>query len=169
MAANTLSEWVTEKSVSKDGFLDTKCTCLIDAANVVAWTKKTPTFLNPNKPWTLLISFSGATDTGATPLDIYLGYNNNAALSGTSAVTASNAVKYKQVLDDCGYTDPTIAKAIIFDPNLAVADVVTISAVADGLKVKVPAMPYYLFNITANSGQLLAVTVTFRIIQYQKD
>ena len=169
MAANTLSDWTTQKAVSRDGFMESYCTCLIDTANVVAWTKKTPEFLKPEKPWTLLVSFSGATDTGATPLDIYLGYNSNAALSGTASATASNCVKYKQVLDDCGYTDPTIAKAIIFDPSLGVADVVTIAAVANGLKVKVPIMPHYLFNITANSGQLLGVTVTFRIIQYQKD
>ena len=166
MAANTLSAWTQDQSIGKSGFVSCYCTIAVDAANVVAWTNKTPHYLDLSKPFTLLVSFSGALDTAATPLDVYLGYNENAALSGTASATASNCVKFKEVLDDCGYTDPTIAKSIIFDPALEVADVVTIAAVGSGLKVKVPTVPFLLFNLTAGTGTLLAVTATFRIIQY---
>jgi hypothetical protein len=164
MAANTLSAWTTDNNVPS-GFYSTYCTIAVDAANAVAWTNKTPTFLDPSKPWTLIVSLSGALDTAATPLSMYIGYNSSAALSGTASVTASNAAYYVQLLDDGGYATPTVPRAIYFDPNQAVADVVTYSATPAGYKVKPAIAPYYLFNFTAGSGTLLAVTITLRIIQ----
>src|SRR5574343_1138335 len=168
MAANTVSNWTTDKTGLGKGIFESYCTIAVDTANAVAWTKKTPQFLNPKKPWTLLVSFSGALDTAATPLDIYVGYKDTAALSGTASTTATDSVKYKQLLDDCGYTDPTIAKAILLDPYSVQADVVTIAAVGSGLKSKIPIAPYYLFNFTAVSGTLLGVTITLRILQDQR-
>ena len=50
------------------------------------------------------------------------------------------------------------------DPELAVADVVTVSAIGTGLKVKIPNAPYYAFNLNGAST-LAAVTGTWKIIQ----
>lgn len=166
MAANTLSAWKTDNNVPT-GFFSSYCTIAVDTANVVAWTNKTPQFLDPTKEWTLIVSLSGALDSASTPLDMYIGYNSSAALSGTASVTASNASYYVRVLDDGGYLTPTVPRAIVFDPNQAVADVVTYSATPAGYKVKPAIVPYYLFNFTAGSGTLLGVTITLRIIQRQ--
>jgi hypothetical protein len=165
MAANTLSAW-TQKKTGDDKLKMFQCTCLIDTANVVAWTYRTPSLLDTSKPWTLIFSADTATDTQATPLTIYGGYTTSSAITGTAAVTASNCVLIGTVIDDCCYTTPTVAKAVAFDPNSAVADVVTVAAVATGLKMKIPAMANYLFVITAGSGTLLGATVTFTIVQH---
>jgi len=168
MAANTVSEWSTPTSVPSNGnnkVLKTSCTILVDTANVVAWTKKTPPQLDPRKPWTLIVTSTGALDTGATPLDLWIGYSDNSALSGTSAVAGTNASYYVRILDDGAYATPTVPRAITFDPNQAVADVVTYSATPAGYKVKPAIAPFYLFNFTAYSGTLLAVTITLTIIQ----
>lgn len=167
MAANTVSEWVTQKT-GVEGLFVSKCTILCDTANQVAWTKKTPSFLDPTKPWTLIVSLDTALDTQATPLSMYIGYDEDAALSGTASTTASHAAYYVQLLDDGGYATPTVPRAIYFDPHQTVADVVTVAAVATGYKVKPPIVPYYLFNFAAGSGTLLAATITLRIVQDQR-
>jgi hypothetical protein len=162
MAANTVSEWSNKSCNGKAVY---GCTILCDTANVVAWTKKTPKELNTAKPFTAIISFDTALDSGATPLALYVGYTDSAALSGTAATSVSDAAYAVQVLDDCGYTNPTVPKTIVFNPQQAVADVVTIAAVATGLKVKNPIAPYLFFNFTAYSGTLLGATITIKIIQ----
>ena len=50
------------------------------------------------------------------------------------------------------------------DPDLAVADVVTVAAITTGLKVKIPKAPYYAFNCDGG-GTLNATTATWRIVQ----
>ena len=167
MAANTVSAWTTVPN-GNSNFYEAVCTILCDTANVVAWSNKTPSFLDPSRPWTLIVSLDTALDTAATPLDLYIGFNDSAALSGTASVTASNAAYYVRLLDDGGYATPTVPRAINFDPNQMVADVVTYSATPAGYKVKPALAPNYLFNFTAGSGTILAATITLRIIQYQK-
>jgi hypothetical protein len=163
MAANTVTAWTDPVTVN--GVISTYCTIAVDTANVVAWTNKTPKAIDPTKEWTAIISLSDALDTQATPLDLYIGYSDDAALSGTASVTTTDCAYYVRLLDDGGYATPTVPRAITFDPNQAVADVVTYSATPAGYKVKPAIAPYYLFNFTAGSGTLLGVTITIRIIQ----
>ena len=52
----------------------------------------------------------------------------------------------------------------IFDPELPVANVVTVAAIANGLKVRTPIAPYYAFNLDGG-GTLNATTITWTIFQ----
>ena len=52
------------------------------------------------------------------------------------------------------------------DPDLSIAPVITVAAIATGFKIKVPVAEYYAFNLNGAST-LNAVTHTFRIIQDQ--
>jgi len=162
MAANTVSEWVAQPTQNKTAIW--KATVLTDTANQQVWTKKTPAELDPTKPWMLVVSNSAELDGQAIPLDIYLGYSDKAALAGTSAITATDAVKFQQLIDDIGYASPTVPRAFLFAPDLRVANVVTVAAIATGLKSNIPAAPYYLFNC-AGATTVAAVTVTFLLIQ----
>ena len=164
MAANTVSAWTFPKTIGK--CLVTSCTVLVDTANQMAWTKKTPPEIDCTKPMTLQVSASGAVDGQAVPLDLYIGYADNSALAGTSAITATAASKYKQLVDDIGYAGTlwTNVHSIALNPDQQVADVVTIAAEATGLKTKTTRAPFFLFNLNG-ATTLLAETVTFRIIQ----
>ncbi len=161
MAANTVVDWTLQSNAN--GTAIWKLTVLIDTANAMAWTKKTPKQLDPTRPWNLVVSMDGEVDGQACPLDIYLGYSDLAALAGTSAITATDAVKFQQIIDDLGYANQT-TKAFLFAPTLGIANVVTTAAIATGLKSSIPPAPYYLFNV--NGGSVLeARTLTFLLIQ----
>ena len=56
----------------------------------------------------------------------------------------------------------------IFDPELPVANVVTVAAIANGLKVRTPIAPYYAFNLDGG-GTLNATTITWTIFQSYGD
>ena len=160
MAANTVSDW-TIKTVN--GQKVATCTVLVDTANQVAWTKKTPKGIDTSKKYTLMISASAAQDGQATPFVICCGTSDQFALSGTSSLTVDGGFNYKQIIDDLGYGSAT-TKAWIIDPKLAVADVVALASVASGLKVNVPATPYHAYCLNGGST-LLAHTLTFTIVQ----
>jgi hypothetical protein len=84
-------------------------------------------------------------------------------------VVCANGAKFKQIFDDVvlAVDDTPLAYVFNIDPDLAVADVVTVGAIATGPKVKVPPMPCIAFN--ANGGSTLAaVTHYFKILQHQK-
>jgi hypothetical protein len=163
MAANTIVDWTPTSS--PNGYTIYTSTITVDTANVVAWTKKTPQEFDTSKPAILTVTLDTALDSQATPLALYYGYTKDAALSGTAAVTETNAAYGVQLLDDGGYATPTVTRAIQLDPNLAVANVVTLAAVATGLKVKTVPAPYFLFNFTAGSGTLLGAVITLKLIQ----
>lgn len=140
------------------------CTVASTTAENDAYTLKTPAELDTSKPFTLLYSASATPDGQALPLDIWIGYDDTFAISGDGAnVVATAGAKFKQMVDDVvlAVTNPY---AIKIDPSLPVADVVTVAAIATGLKVNVPSAPYYAFNLNGGST-LAAVTHTFRIIQ----
>lgn len=165
MAANVIVDWTPSSSSAVNGKTVYTSTITVDTANVVAWTKKTPPQFDTSKPAILTVTLDTALDTQATPLALYYGYTDSAALSGTASVTATDAAYGVQLLDDGGYASPTVTRAILLDPNLATADVVTYAAIATGLKVKTAPAPYFLFNFTAGSGTLLGAVITLKLIQ----
>jgi hypothetical protein len=161
--ALTQSAW-TAQVTGQSKFQLWKCTVAQTTAENDAYTLKTPKLLDPTKPWTLMVSGSTTLDGQALPVDLWLGFSDSFAVSGNdSTVAATDGVRYKQILDDA-LTAYGTTLMIHFDPELPVADVVTIAAVNSGLKVRVPVAPYYAINL--NGGSTLgAATVTYYIMQ----
>ena len=143
-----------------------KCNVAFTTAENDAYTLPTPTVLDPSKAWTLLIVAAATPDGSALPVDVWGGYGSSFALSGDGAsVVATNGVKLKQVLDDCVLAVTPLVYQITFDPNLPVADVVTVAAIGSGLKVRIPKLPRYAINLNGGST-LNATNADFYIIQY---
>jgi len=165
MAAQTISAWTT---VSENGFLVHTCTALTDAINEVNFTYKTPDDLDTSKPWTLIVSASAAQDGAPAPLMIWGGYKSNFLLAGTTArCTATSGVQLGELTDDLGYAGAVAGVAFNMTPGSSgLANIVTIAAVATGLRFNVPVMPYYAFELMADdAATLLAHTLTFKIVQ----
>lgn len=123
--------------------------------------------LDATKALTLIYYASATPDGQALPLDMWIGWKKGTEISGDGATVAcAVGAKYKQIFDDVvlAVDDTPLAYAWQLDPNLAVADVVTVAAIATGPKVKIPQMPLIAFN--ANGGSTLAAaTHYFKIIQ----
>lgn len=143
-----------------------RCTVICTTAENDAYTKKTPANLDPTKPFTLFYYASATPDGVALPLDLWIGFNDSFALTGDGASVGAgaNGANWKSIMDDVVLAVTPVVYAWILDPNLAVADVVTVGAIATGLKVKVPVVPYFAFNLDGGST-LNAVTNTFVITQ----
>ena len=161
--ALTQSAW-TETFVN--GLYKATCTVAATTAENDAYTLKTPANLDPNYAWTLFYSASATPDGQALPLDLWVGYVDTFALSGDGAnvVATATGSNYKSIMDDVVLAVTPITYSWQMDPDLAVADVVTVAAIATGLKVKVPVAPYYAFNLDGGST-LAAATHTFTITQ----
>ena len=130
-----------------------------------AYTLKTPKSLDTSKPWYLSLTFSGTPDGSALPVEIWTGFSDSFAISGNdSSITATDGGKFKQIMDDVVLAVSGLQYFWLMDPELEVADVVTVAAIATGLKVRIPKAPYYAFNLNGAST-LAAVTGTWRIIQ----
>ena len=123
--------------------------------------------LNPYKAFSLIYYAADTPDGQALPLDIWISWDGHTEISGdNSTVACAVGAKFKQIFDDVvlAIDDTPLAYVWNLDPDLAVADVVTVSAIATGPKVKIPSVPYYAFN--ANGGSTLAATTHyFKIIQ----
>ena len=165
--ALTQSAWTI---TSVNNRMVAKCTVLPEATDTDAYTLKTPGELDATKPWSLGIQFAATPDAQALPVDLWVGYSDSFALSGQggSVVATVSSVetgaKFKQIIDDIVLAVAPLVYVFNFDPDLAVADVVTAAAVLTGLKVKIPVAPYYA--IAANGGSTLAATTaTYTIIQ----
>ena len=161
--ALTQNTWV--KSTS-NGYHKWECTVVQTTAENDAYTLKTPKELDGSKQWAMSMSAAATADGAALPLDLWVGYNDDFALSGNNtAVTAgTNGAEYKQICDDCVLAVSTLKYTFIMDPNLPVADVTTVAAIANGFKVRTPIAPYYAFNLDGG-GTLNATTVTWTIFQ----
>jgi hypothetical protein len=161
MAANTVSAWAVKSVNSR---MIATCTVLADTANTDAYTLKTPDALNPTKPFSMFLVCSATPDAQALPLDLWVGYGSDFALAGTAAPTATSGALFKQIFDDVVLAVTPLVYAFHFDPDLKVADVVAVSAIATGPKVKVPVVPSYVFNLNGGST-LAAATATYVIVQ----
>lgn len=160
--ALTQTEW-TVKTVGKK----TIATCSVTATTAEndAYTLKTPKEIDVNKAYTLFLVTSATPDGVALPLDIWVGYGDNFVLSGDGAnVVATNGAKFKQIFDDVVLAVTPLVYAFKIDPNLAVADVVTVAAIATGPKVGVPHATAHAFNLNGGST-LNAHTATFIVVQ----
>ena len=165
MAAQTQTAWTT---THLRGFKVYSSTATTDANNEVNWSLKTPNSLDTSKPWSLIVSASAAQDGAAAPLMIWGGYSDDFALAGTTArATATDGVQLGELTDDLGYGAAVLGLNFAMNPgSTGLANVVTIAAVATGLRHNVPIFPYYAFELMADdAATLLAHTLTFKIIQ----
>ena len=163
--ALTQSAW-TEKT-STSGIYSAVCTVIANSANNDAYTLKTSTDLDPTKPWTLFYTSSATGDSEAVPLEVWAGYSSSFAITGNNTtIGATDGCRIQQVLDDVVLAVAPISYVFDIDPDLAIAPVITVAAIATGFKIKVPVAEYYAFNINGGST-LAAATHTFRIIQDQ--
>jgi len=165
MAAQTISAWTT---TSVSGRMIATCTAYTDANNEVNYTYKTPKELDTTKPWTLIVSADAAQDGAEAPLMIWGGYADDFAISGTTArCTATHGAQLGELTDDLGWAAAVPGMAFNMMPgSTGLANIVTIAAVATGMRFNVPIMPYYAFELMAgDTVTLLAHTLTFYIIQ----
>ena len=167
MAVNTRGAW---SSKTVNGILVASCTCVVNTAETYydISTLKTPTTLNPRKPWTLFYQASATPDGQALPMDLFIGFDSDFSVTANNDAAATSGGFYKQIFDDVvlAITASNLWYNWLMDPELAVADVVTVAAIATGPKIKIPVAPYYAFN--CNGGSVLpAVSHYFKIVQAQ--
>jgi len=160
-----LTQNVWAKSTS-NGYHKWECTVAQTTGEKDAYTLKTPKELDGSKQWSMTMSAAATADGAALPLDLWAGYNDDFAISGdhTTVTAGTNGFEVKQICDDCVLAVGTLKYSWIFDPELVVADVVTVAAIANGFKVRTPIAPYYAFNLDGG-GTLNATTVTWTIFQ----
>ena len=165
MAAQTQTAW---SASTVNGYAIYTSTSTTDANNEVNWSLKTPVELNTSAPWSLIVAASAAQDGAAAPLMLWGGYSDDFALAGTTArATATDGVQIGELSDDLGYAAAVLGVNFAMNPgSTGLANVVTIAALATGLRHNVPVFPYYAFELMADdAGTLLAHTLTFKIIQ----
>lgn len=175
MAANTRSAW-TEKRVgyTSGSLYIASCTVLSAVANWNAYTYKTPRGLDVKRPWTLVHYSSADPSAGETPkLNLWGGYADDFEVANTSGMvataTATSGSKIIELIDDLTTIISTLPAVIQLIPNCfndggAVANVVTVAAIATGLKVRIPLLPYYAVGIDS-TAVLDATTAYYYIIQ----
>lgn len=162
--ALTQSSWTDSKVGTL--YIST-CTVVSTTAENDAYTLKTSTDLDPTKPWLLFYYASATPDAQALPLDFYVGYASTFAITGDSTtVAATDGAQYMSIYDDVVLAVSPLYYVWNMVPDLGVADVVTVGAIATGNKINVPVAPYYAFNLDGGST-LAAATHTFKIVQVQ--
>lgn len=160
MAASTLTIGDWDAGVEHNGVSTWTCKVTATTADLDIYTKKTPKGLDPHRPWTLFVNTAGATldDTSAAiPVDLYIGWDDQFALTENNAPVVAHGVLYKvDIFDDAR----TACAAILMHPNLTVAEDVAGGAA----KCYVPVAPYYIFNLDCASA-LSAGDCSFKIVQ----
>ena len=165
MAVQTISAWSGE---TINGVTVYSCTALTDANNEINYTNRTGDWLDPSKPWSLVTSASAAQDGAAAPLMVWGGFAENFAISGTTArATATNGVQLGELTDDLGFAAAVAGVNFNITPGSSgLANIVTIAAVATGMRFNMPIFPFYAFELMAgDAATLLAHTLTFKIVQ----
>lgn len=113
MAGLTQTAWV---ATTVNGHLVLKCTLTqVDTELYDSFTYKTPKELDPTNPWILYVN-TAATDLHSTtlPVDLWVGYDDNAALAGGTGVTGTNAAEIASaIIDDVD----SKKRASRIDPN----------------------------------------------------
>jgi len=168
MAVQTISAWSGD---TVNGVSIYTCTAYTDANNEVNYTLRTGDWLDPSKPWSLVVSADAAQDGAAAPLMVWGGFADDFAISGTTArCTATNGAQIGELTDDLGYAAAVGGMNFKMTPSSSgLADVVTIAAVASGMRFNMPVFPYYAFELMADDAvTLLAHTLTFKIVQNRK-
>ena len=167
MAAQTQTAWTIS---TVNGFKIMNSTATTDANNEVNWSLKTPNSLDTSKPWSLIVSADAAQDGAAAPLMIWGGYSDDFALAGTAGrATATDGVQIGELTDDIGYAGAVTGMNFAMTPGSSgLANVVTIAALATGMRHNVAIFPYYAFELHSDDGGVLAAhTLTWKIIQKQ--
>lgn len=163
--ALTQGAW-SEKTVNK--MYRATCNVAFTTGETDAYTLKTPDGLDARRPWSLIVAAAATADGQALPLDIWVGHDSDFVLSGQGAsVVATNGGMFKQICDDCVLAVTTVEYVFYMEPQLAVADVVTVAAIATGFKINIPVAPYYAFNLDGGSA-LAATNCDFTIVQAQR-
>ena len=153
----------TDKTVN--GFMVAKCTFASDATIKDTYTFKIPAgLIDGTKPWVMFLSAAGTLDAQAVPLDIWVGYDDNFALASAEPITATSGGFYKRLVDDCVLAVTTNEHVYYMHPDLGVADVVTVAAIAAGYKINCPAAPYYAFAIDGGTS-ISADAISVRVVQ----
>lgn len=159
----TQSEWTT---LTANGFLVMTCTVHHTNSEQDAYTLKTPAnTVDGSRPWRLSHTSDKAPETGAMPVDIWIGYSDNFLLDEDNPVIATAGALYKQINTEGQGAVLDVEYSYLIDPNLGVADVVTIGTAANGYKVNVPAVPYYAFAFNSASALSDDCTTTWKITQ----
>ena len=151
-----------------NGFLVLTCTITGDASLYDAYTLKTPAnTVDGTKPFTIFQSAASTPDGSALPFHVWIGYDDDFALSGDAgSLVAASGSFYVELTEDCRLAVTTVQHAYHIHPNLRVADVVVIGSITAGYKANVPPAPYYALCLNGAS-QLAAIVTTFRIVQKQ--
>lgn len=148
-----------------NGFYTAKCIVTYTTEETDAQTLKTPKGLDGSKPFTLVIASAATPDGSALPLKLWVGFSDDFAVTGQGAsVVSTDGAYWKQLTDDCVLAVTTVKHAFLIDPDLPVADVVTVAAIATGYKIRSPKAPYYAFHLDGAST-LAATNTTFTVIQ----
>lgn len=165
--ALTQTSW---SSASKGEHNIISCSVTATTAENDAYTKWLDTQklgLDTRKAYTLFYYASATPDGQALPLDIWVSWDGGTEISGNdTTVVCAVGAKFKQIFDDVvlAIDDTPLVYAFKIDPALAVADVVTVAAIATGPKVNIPSAPFIAFNL--NGGSTLAAAVSyFKIVQ----
>ena len=154
-------------STTVNGFMVATCTFASDAALFDTYTLKIPVnLLDGTKPWLVFFSAAATLDASAVPMEIWVGYDDNFALTGDTPTLATSGGLFKQLTDDLVLAVTTVEHVFLIHPNLGVADVVTVAAIATGYKANVPASPYYAFAINGASA-ISADLISVRVVQKQ--
>ena len=163
--ALTQSAWT--EVLSSSNIYTASCTVVATTAENDAYTLKTSTDLDSTKPFTLYYSASVTPDAQALPMEIYVGHSASFAITGDGAtIGATDGGKALQLMDDVVLAVAPLNYVFDLDPDLGIAPVVTVGAIATGLKNKIPVAEYYAFNLNGGST-LAAATHTFIITQDQ--
>ncbi len=152
---------------TRNGFMVATCTFASDASLYDTYTLKIPAnLIDGTKPWLAFFSAAATIDAQATPLEIWVGYDDNFELTGDTPTLATSGGMFKELTSDIRLAVLTVEHVFLMHPDLGVADVVTIGAIATGYKANVPASPYYAFAINGGSA-ISADLITVNVVQRQ--
>lgn len=165
--ALTIGEWIQQTGINDSNLQIWKANVAFTTAENDAYTKALPKTIDTTRQYTVLVKFAATPDGSALPLKLWLGYGDSFALSGDGAnVVATNGFYFKQLFDDVVLA---VANAYQFtiDPELPVADVVTVGAIASGAKVRIPKGLRAILHLDGAST-LNATNCDFYVIQSRK-
>lgn len=156
--ALTSGAW-TEKTVNKRYVAS--CTVSGSTSENDLYTLKTPSGLNPTKPWTLIMNVTeDLTAAGTSALDIYGGHSDNFAISGNdTTVAATDGALAVAISTDVDAGGLFMVKVVPGD-NGGLTQVTTLPAT-----VILPPLPYYAFNVDCTAALQDAAEVKFYIVQ----